>query len=253
MLGALSRRLAAAGLSRAAGSGLRGDGAPSVAPPRAVRQAPSPRAGRAGEGAALPGGVRHVPILPEIMHQGRTNACGPYALAMAASCFPDLAGRTGRTGALSPVETARRLRPFRVPGVGATMPWGIVLAGRALGLDVCGHWLGRLADLKRCVDAGHPAIVVVHPDDFPGCRWHALHYRVVLGYRDDPSLPGGGELYFACSGAWNDSLEDGRPGNVALSYDQFRRQWTTYLTINWYAEVAAWPRGAGRPGDVAWR
>ena len=176
------------------------------------------------------------------MHQGRTNACGPYALAMAASCFPELAtppAGSGRTGAPSPEEAARRLRLFRVPGIGATMPWGIVLAGRALGLDVRGHWLGRLADLKRCVDAGHPAIVIVHPDDFPSCRWHALHYRVVVGYRDDPSLPGGGELYFACSGARSGCLEDGRPGNVALSYDQFSRQWTTYLTINWYAEVSA--------------
>lgn len=179
--------------------------------------------------ASAPADLQRLRVLPEILQQGQTNACGPYSLAMAASCvWP---------GRHSPAEIGRRVRLFRVPWLGATLPWGIASAGRSLGLDVRARWLGRIEDLKRCVDVGHPAIVLVHPDERAGCAWYALHYRVLVGYRDDPSLPGGGEFYFACSATRCRALGGGRPGNLALDYAQFRRQWATYLTPNWYAEV----------------
>ncbi len=194
--------------------------------------APGPTAELPGAGTpeASAGEIHRLAAQPTIMHQGATNACGPYSLAMAASCF-----WPGRYG---PDVLAERLRLFRVPGVGATIWWGLVLVGRSLGLDVRDHWLGQIADLKACVDANHPAIVLVHPDDFDGTPAYTLHYRVVVGYRDDPALPGGGELYFACSGSWADALGDGRPGNVALSYARFQGQWHTYLTVRWWTEVS---------------
>jgi hypothetical protein len=126
-----------------------------------------------------------------------------------------------------------------VPLLGATLPWGFVLASRALGLAARGHWLGTLQDLKRAVDSGTVAAVIVHPDDWPGVPWYALHYRLVVGYRDDAAIAGGGELYFACSGTASPGLPDGRPGNVAISYARFGAQWHTYLTPRWWAELAA--------------
>lgn len=222
--GATARRFAAWGFAR-----LRRALLPRALPRGGIERL-APPAGSPSLVASAPGQIRRLPVLPRLTHQGRTNDCGPHALAMAASCY--------WPGKCDPADAARRLRPFRLPGVGATMPWGIVLAGRWLGLAVRGHWFGKLADLKRCVDAGHPAIVVVHPDDFAGTPWYSLHYRVVVGYLDDPALPGGGELYFACSGAWAEALPGGRPGNVAVSYARFRRQWHTWATVYWYAELA---------------
>jgi len=167
---------------------------------------------------------------PIPLFQGQSNDCGPYALAVAAT---SLLGTE-----VTPSETARRLRLFRLPWLGATLPWGFVLAASGLGLTVRGRFLGRLEDLKRAVDEGRVAAVVVHPDDWPGVPWFALHYRLVVGYRDDAEIHGGGELYFACSGTPTAVLPDGKPGNVAISYARFRAQWHTYLTPRWYAGLS---------------
>jgi hypothetical protein len=177
---------------------------------------------------STPPETRRLATLPPILHQGASNDCGPFALAMAATALLGTA--------VPPAETARRLRFLRVPFLGATLPWGILFAARGLGLAAHGHWLGRIADLTRLVDLGLVPLVLVHPDDWPSLPWYALHYRVVVGYRDDPSLPGGGELCFACSGSPASALPDGLPGNVAISYAQFQRQWHTYITPRWYAD-----------------
>ncbi len=177
-----------------------------------------------------PGGeVHRLAQLPPALYQGRTNDCGPFALAAAAT---SLLGTT-----VPPFDAARRLRLYRVPFLGATLPWGFVSAARALGLMARGHWLGRPEDLKRAVDGGTVAAVIVHPTDWRGIPWYALHYRLVVGYRDDPALPGGGELYFACSGTPAPAFSDSRPGNVAVTYARFRAQWHTYLTPRWWAEL----------------
>ena len=177
-----------------------------------------------------PAGPVHRLAQPPIARfQGHANDCGPFALSAAASSLLE--------SEVAPSEAARRLRPFRVPLLGATMPWGFVFAARALGLAARGHWLGRLEDLQRAVDGGIVAAVIVYPNDWGGLPWYALHYRLVVGYRDDPALPGGGELYFACSGTPAPPFADGRPGNVAVSYARFRAQWHTYLTPRWYAEL----------------
>lgn len=176
------------------------------------------------------GPVHRLAQLPPTLFQGQTNDCGPYALAAAATSL--------LSSEVVPSEAARRLRLLRVPLLGATLPWGFVRAAQALGLRARGHWLGRLEDLKRAVDGGSIAAVIVHPDDWGRIPWNALHYRLIVGYRDDPGLPGGGELYFACSGTPTAALPDGRPGNVAVPYARFRAQWHTYLTPRWYAVLS---------------
>jgi hypothetical protein len=174
-------------------------------------------------------GVHRVANAPRIWNQGPRNDCGPYSLAIAAdSVCP---------GRSEPADALRLLRLLRVPGLGATPPWSLRPAGRSLGLIVRGHWLGRIRDLRAAVDAGQPTIILVHPDDVAGCPWYALHYRVVLGYRDDERLPGGGEFYLACSAAASPPFFDGRPGNLAMSYARLSGQWHTYLTPRWYAAV----------------
>ena len=175
------------------------------------------------------GPVHRLARVPVPLFQGQTNDCGPFALAAAAT---SLLGSE-----VTPVDAARRLRFFRVPRLGATLPWGFLFAARALGLAARGHWLGRLDDLKRAVDAGQIAAVIVHPDDWGRLPWHALHYRLVVGYRDDPARPGGGDLYFTCSGTPTPSLPDELPGNVAVSYARFQAQWHTYLTPRWWARI----------------
>lgn len=173
--------------------------------------------------------VHALPAQPILYHQGQTNDCGPFSLAIAASCF--------WPGRYPPADVARRLARYRVPRLGASLPWGLAGVGRALGLSVTTGWLGQLRDLKRCVDGGLPAIVLVHPSDFIGTPWYTLHYRVVVGYRDDVALPGGGEVYFACSGSYAESFGDERPGNVAISYQLLLGQWHTWLTPRWWATV----------------
>jgi hypothetical protein len=173
--------------------------------------------------------VRRVPGSPRISWQGRTNDCGPHALAMAADCL--------RPGEVGPEATGRLLRFLRVPGLGATPPWGLGIVAPRIGLTLKGRFFGQIADVRAAVDAGRPAIVIVRPDETSACPWYALHYRVALGYRDAPGLPGGGELYFACSGCGRPPFGDSRPGNLAVDYATFARQWRTWLTPRWYAVV----------------
>ncbi len=178
-----------------------------------------------------PAGQIHRLARPPIARfQGHANDCGPYALAAAATSL--------RGSEVTPSEAARRLRLFRVPSLGATMPWGFVFAARALGLVAREHLLGHLEDLKRAVDRGEVAAVIVQPNDWGHIPWYALHYRLVVGYRDDPALPGGGELYFACSGSPTPPFPDARPGNVAVTYARFEAQWHTYLTPRWWAALS---------------
>ncbi|MBI2939609.1 MAG: C39 family peptidase [Chloroflexi bacterium] len=170
--------------------------------------------------------TRPVPYL----FQGPANDCGPFALAMVLGGFwPER---------FSPQHVMSLMRRLRVPMVGATLPWAISVAGSRCGLHVHTHWFGTLDEVKRWVERDCPVLVIVHPDDFRRCPWYALHYRVVVGFRDDADLPGGGELYFRCSAA--PPCPGGEaPGNVTLSHADFQRQWRTWLTPNWYAAV--WP------------
>ena len=113
--------------------------------------------------------------LPRLPHlsQGQTNNCGPYALAMVlGGFFP---------GRYQPPDVARLMRWLRIPRVGATLPWAIEVAGAQCGLRVKTGWFGRIETVKWWLDRGCPVLVIVHPDDFSGCPWYALHYRVVVG------------------------------------------------------------------------
>lgn len=174
--------------------------------------------------------LRRVPGSPRIWYQGRTNDCGPHALAIAADCL--------RPGEVAPEMTLRLLRPLRVPGVGATPPWSLALVAPRIGLSLDGRFFGRIGNVRAAICAGRPVLVIVRPDEASSPPWYALHYRVVLGYRDDPALPGGGELFFACSGCGRPPHGDDRPGNMSVDYRSFERQWRTWLTPRWYGVVA---------------
>lgn len=157
------------------------------------------------------------------------NDCGPCSVASVLSFFtPDP----------MPLEAvSEELRPWRIPLVGATLPWGVSRALRRLGMETAGGFLGTLDDVKRNIDLDRPVVVLVRPTDLAHLPFYALHYRVAIGY-NDRATPEDGELYFNCSAAPN-SPSSLHPGNVAVDYKLFRRQWLTYCSINWY--VAAYP------------
>lgn len=143
----------------------------------------------------------------------------------------------------NPFEVTRRLRPWRVPFVGATLPWGVIAVARSFGVKADGHWLGRIGEIERAIDRGRAPVVIVHPDDFGVTPFFTLHYRVVVGYEKTGPEEQDGRLYFACSALPERELfgeSDGlaRPGNLALDYRDFLRQWHTYLTIRFWAELS---------------
>ena len=152
-----------------------------------------------------------------------------------------IAGDCLRPGAVEPATTLRLLRFLRVPGLGATPPWSLGFVAPRVGLALRGRLFGRIADLRATIEAGRPAIVLVRPDESGRVPWYTLHYRVVLGFRDDAGLAGGGELYFACSGCGRPPFGDERPGNVAIDYATFERQWRTWFTPRWFAVVEPRP------------
>jgi hypothetical protein len=167
-----------------------------------------------------------IPKLPLITSQGSANDCGPHALAMAASTLLD--------SPVSPAECAERLRLYRLPGVGATMPWGIPLAAAQLGLRSHAGVLGTTDDLTAAIDAGRPVVVLVHPSDF-AVRWFDLHYRVVVGYERAES-GAVARLLLACS-ATPAPVDSERGWNLIMSIQTFAAQWHTYLVPRWYAEL----------------
>lgn len=167
-----------------------------------------------------------VPLLQQGLGQ---NDCGPHAAAMAIGFY--------RPQECDATLIGRQMRFLRVPLVGATLPWGVTYAIRRHGLRSIGGWLQTGDALRRYLDQGRPVIVIVRPSDFSGCPWYALHYRVVVGYHGDSTLPGGGEFYFNCSAT---SPDPGRlaPGNLTIDYRRFASQWRTYVTWNWAVAVA---------------
>ena len=116
------------------------------------------------------------------------------------------------------------------------MPWGVVTALGSLGLKCRSGYLGKLHDLKHHIDCDRTVVVLIRPTDLIGCRWYDLHYRVLVGYRDIPTAPGGGELYFNCSSSPNPERV-GLPGNVSVDCESFLRQWRVWGMLNWYAAI----------------
>lgn len=163
------------------------------------------------------------------------NDCGPCVTAMVLSFFSEQS--------IAPQQTAAALRFWRLPGLGATLPCGIIRILRQQGLETHGGFFGRLQDIKDHIDADHPVIVLVRPTDLEKAAFFSLHYRVVVGYNDNKEVPGGGKLFFNCSARTVIRIENGCAGNLSLSYAEFRRQWLTWASVNWY--VAASPRKAG--------
>ncbi|MBI2955501.1 MAG: C39 family peptidase [Chloroflexi bacterium] len=172
----------------------------------------------------------------EVAHSQSRNDCGPCATAMVLGFFG--------LEKPSPPQTAREMRLWRVPWVGATLPRGIVSTLHRHGLATESRWFGTIQKIKTHLDRDHPVIVLVRPTDLKGTPFFSLHYRVVVGYNDNASAPGGGELFFNCSASPERPDHQGeRPGNVTLSYVEFLRQWLTWTSINWY--TGAYPRKAG--------
>ncbi|MCL4395305.1 MAG: C39 family peptidase [Chloroflexi bacterium] len=173
---------------------------------------------------------RPLPFFPD--YRAR-NDCGPHAAAMAISFY--------YPGGVNPASVARDMAFFRVPVLGATLPWGIRHALGKHHLNATGASFRTLATLRESVAANQPAIVIVRPTDLPSCPWFTLHYRVLVGYLDDPLVAGGGELYFNCSAAPQRPSPSPAPGNVTVDYRTFLgKQWHTYLTRRW--AVSVWPR-----------
>lgn len=160
------------------------------------------------------------------------NDCGPCSVSSVLSFF--------MSSPPSPETVAAEMGLLRLPWIGATTFWGVTAALRRYGVDTTSGFFGSVETIKRHVDRGHPVVVNVRPTDLPGLPFYSLHYRVVVGY-NDRTVPGDGELYFNCSAAPYD-VSSSHPGNVAIDYGLFRRQWLTYCSINWYA--AAYPREA---------
>lgn len=164
------------------------------------------------------------------------NDCGPCATATVLT-YLQMERITSR-------QAAEEMRVWRIPGVGATLPWGIPATLHKHGFPTAGGWFGTLNVIKDQIDADRPVIVLVRPTDLKGIPFLSLHYRVVVGYNDNENAPGGGELFFSCSALPPAPTSDvNHPGNLALSYALFRRQWLTWISINWY--VAAYPGKAG--------
>ena len=170
----------------------------------------------------------HRPV-PLLQQPPGENDCGPHAAAMAIGYY--------QPAGCDAAQIAGRIWFLRVPLIGATLPWGVTCALRSHALRAAGGWFSTLAALKEHVAADRPVIVIVRPSDLARCPWYALHYRVVVGYRDDPLLPGGGELYFNCSATPPRESVTGGPGNLTVDCATFRRQWRTFLTYNWSAAV----------------
>lgn len=167
--------------------------------------------------------------------QGR-NDCGPCVTAMVLNFFG--------VEKVTPGQIAHEMRFWRIPWIRATLPWGIVRTLKNHNLEIASGWFGRLEDVKAQIDADHPVIVLVRPTDLDRVPSFSLHYRVIVGYNDSADAPGGGELFFNCSARPASSLVDSKhAGNLVLSYAQFRHQWLTWVSLNWYAAVS--PRKAG--------
>lgn len=160
------------------------------------------------------------------------NDCGPCSVASVLSFFI--------SAPPSSLAIAKEMEWWRVPLLGATLPWGITHTLHRYGVETTGGFLGSLDDLKRQIDLDRPVVVLVRPTDLRTQPAYSLHYRVAVGYNDRAAL-GDGELYFNCSAVPLDHSPT-HPGNVAVSYKLFRRQWLAYCSINWYA--AAYPREA---------
>lgn len=163
-----------------------------------------------------------------VLHQGKTRNCGPYATTMALSFYLDRP--------VTPTDVARAMRWHRVPLLGATLPWGVPVAVRAFGLQVQTGYFGTLADLKFHIQCDRPVVILARPTDLPNHHFYDLHYRVMVGFHDDTSIAGGGEIYFNCSSAVQAS-NSGRPGNVTLSYQTFLDQWPVGGLLRWYAAI----------------
>lgn len=176
--------------------------------------------------------MKQLSKIPTLIKSQSKNDCGPCSVASVLSLFtPDPP---------SSQEIAQEFGWWRIPWLGATLPWGIVRVLHRHGLQTTGGFFGTLETLKRQIDLDRPVVVMVRPTDVLGLPVYSLHYRVVVGYNDRAEL-GDGELYFNCSAAPQDQSAL-HPGNVAADYQLFRRQWLTYCSINWYA--AAYPREA---------
>ncbi len=160
------------------------------------------------------------------------NDCGPCSVASVLSFFLE-SPPTSR-------EIAREMGPWRLPWLEATTTWGVTRSLRRYGIETSGGFLGTVEEIKRQIDLDRPVVVMVRPTDVAGLPAFSLHYRVVVGYNDSAAT-GDGEFYFNCSAAPFDPSPS-HPGNVAVNYGLFRRQWLTYLSINWYA--VAYPREA---------
>jgi hypothetical protein len=132
-------------------------------------------------------------------------------------------------------QAAREMGAWRVPWLGATLPWGITTSISKHGLSSRSRWFGTIDVIKAEIDADRPVIVLVRPTDIKRLPFFSLHYRVVVGYNDNENAPGGGELFFCCSALPPVAdREANRPGNLTLSYAQFRWQWLTWMSINSY-------------------
>jgi len=150
------------------------------------------------------------------------NDCGPCSVTSVLSFFisdpPSLQA------------VSQELRSWRIPFFGATLHWGIGRTLRRFGLCTEGGSLGTLDGIKRQIDLDRPVVVLVRPTDLAHLLFFTLHYRVVIGY-NDRATPEDGELYFNCSAAPTYTSAS-HPGNVAIDYRLFQRQWLTYCSVN---------------------
>ncbi len=151
------------------------------------------------------------PVARYHVHQGDTNDCGPYCVAMVTNA---LYGMPLVDAAALAEELNHRGFPERIPGW-ATLPWGTVVSLRRLGLRArwrVGTSLKRLfANLyQNCLTL----VIVGEPLRFVGRTWEGWsHYKVLVAW--DPKWGLG----------FVDPFIARADGMMWQQLDEFRRQW----------------------------
>jgi hypothetical protein len=194
------------------------------------------------------------PVYRYHQHQGDTNDCGPFSVAIAANAVLGEERFDGRTVAREMNRPAVRIRPFphailyRVRD-GVTFPWGIVHYLRQHGIPARWSPFGTLSRLRRSLVGDQITLVMVaEPLRWQGRRYAGwAHVKIPFGYAADR-----GFVFVDPALAPDPDAPDRwrRHGLGWQREEAFLREWRwlfrTYVEVGQVVRRRA-RRGAGRP------
>jgi hypothetical protein len=152
-----------------------------------------------------------LPLARYHVHQGNSNHCGPYCVAMAANA---LYGGPFVNAAALAEELNQRGFPERIPDW-LTLPWGVLASLRRLGLRARWHSGTSLQRLFTNLRQDRITIVTVgEPLLFEGRAWRGWsHYKILDAWDPERGL------------GFVDPAATAAAGMTWQTLDQFRRQW----------------------------